>query len=87
MPSLVRDYFNWLASMYDETTAACEWSAPEHIAKAALPFVHTGQLVLDLGCGTGQSSAPFLPTAAAASGSISRRRCWPRRGANIPTSA
>lgn len=60
MPSLVRDYFNWLASMYDETTAACEWSAPQHIANAALPFVHPGQLVLDLGCGTGQSSAPFL---------------------------
>ncbi|MCC7491636.1 MAG: class I SAM-dependent methyltransferase [Fimbriimonadaceae bacterium] len=60
MATLVKEYFNWLAAMYDETTAACAWSAPGHIANAALPLLHAGQAVLDLGCGTGQSLAPFV---------------------------
>lgn len=59
MPRLVKDYFDWLAGMYDDTTAACKWSAPEHIAQAALPLIRPGEWVLDLGVGTGQSSAPF----------------------------
>lgn len=57
---LVKEYFDWLAAMYDETTAACRWAAPQHIAAAALPLVRQGDRVLDLGVGTGQSSAPFL---------------------------
>lgn len=60
MPVLVRDYFDWLAGMYDEATAACAWAAPDCIAEVALPQIQPGQRVLDLGCGTGQSSAPFL---------------------------
>ncbi len=59
MPALVRQYFDWLASMYDETTAACQWSAPQHLAAAGLPLVSIGDRVVDLGCGTGQSSQAF----------------------------
>lgn len=60
MPALVKDYFDWLAEIYDETTAACRWAAPQQIAASALPLLRPGAAVLDLGAGTGQSSEPFL---------------------------
>lgn len=64
MPSLVRDYFDWLAGMYDEATAACLWSAPSWLGTAGGRLVEPGDWVLDLGTGTGQSSAPFLAAGA-----------------------
>ena len=60
MPELVETYFDWLAGIYDETTAACQWSAPQWLGRAGGPLVRAGDWVLDLGAGTGQSSAPFL---------------------------
>lgn len=60
MPSLVSAYFDWLAQLYDETTAACKWSAPRYLAESGLRLVRPGDWVLDLGVGTGQSSEAFL---------------------------
>jgi predicted TPR repeat methyltransferase len=60
LPTQVCAYFDWLAEMYDETTAACQWSAPRYLAESGLRLLAPGSRVLDLGVGTGQSSAAFL---------------------------
>jgi SAM-dependent methyltransferase len=60
VPSLVSAYFDWLATLYDETTAACQWSAPRFLFEAGSRLINGSARVLDLGVGTGQSSAAFL---------------------------
>lgn len=57
---IIEKYNDELAPLYDESTKKFKWIAPEKLATKLLPFVKRGDIVLDLGCGTGQSAEPFI---------------------------
>lgn len=42
-------------SLYDKDSQDAEWDSPGRVQRLAAPFVHAGEIVLDLGIGTGQA--------------------------------
>jgi len=57
----IEEYNDKLAPVYNKVTKGeFKWIAPKKIAKKLLTFVKRRDIVLDLGCGTGQSAEPFI---------------------------
>jgi predicted TPR repeat methyltransferase len=70
-----RQYSDW-AAQYDQDTAGYKWSAPDRLLAAVgeLAPPKAGQRVLDVGIGTGLSSAPYAAGGARVTGlDLSRR--------------
>ncbi|MDI6602878.1 MAG: class I SAM-dependent methyltransferase [Patescibacteria group bacterium] len=58
---VIEEYNDKLAPLYDKVTKGeFKWIAPKKVAKKLLSFVKRGDLILDLGCGTGQSAESFI---------------------------
>jgi SAM-dependent methyltransferase len=59
--SIIEQYNDRLAPLYEEATKGeFQWFPPEKMARAVLPLLAKKARILDLGVGTGQSSAPFI---------------------------
>src|SRR3989344_7528104 len=61
MRKIIEEYNNKLASVYDKATKGeFKWIAPQKITNKLLPLIKRKDIILDLGCGTGQSAEPFI---------------------------
>lgn len=58
---IIEEYNDKLSLVYDKATKGeFKWLAPHMIAKRLMPLVKKDNIILDLGCGTGQSAEPFI---------------------------